>query len=436
MQLYEHQKTALAYLRSLDSFMLFMEQGTGKTIPTLTRLNELIKSKAIKTALVICPKSVMGSWDRDIQMFDTESQIRLKTHVEIINYDKVWRYDRNKFNPYDRQYDSIVIDEAHSIKNRTSKRAAFILKIAVQAKYRYALTGTPISNGQLENFWSLICFLDPYLVGSRVYSNIFRLTDGGKGTYYEFLDKYALLDQFHKPYRYRKISELQEIVDQYSYRVTKNECLDLPDKLPDEIIELELPDKKLYKGIAKHSASLEMEFVADNPLVKLTKLRQIASGFLIDDTGEAVELKCEKIKAGDSYDDIKTALNVSLDPAISATAVIITNQNGFDYLDQVKLDNGLPLLQPVLTDPTKKQLSGRIIHVVKNERLSDVSGAHPFFVGDMAEFCKFFDREQVTVDLSTDAGFNMNAAMLRAIERFDVQKADVKAMVYLQITPA
>jgi HK97 family phage major capsid protein len=141
-------------------------------------------------------------------------------------------------------------------------------------------------------------------------------------------------------------------------------------------------------------------------------------------------------EAGDSYDDIKTALNVSLDPDIAATAVIITNQNGFDYLDQVKLDNGLPLLQPVLIDPTKKQLSGRIIHVVKNEKLPDVSGAHPFFVGDMAEFCKFFDRKQVTVDLSTDAGFNMNAAMVRAIERFDVQKADVSAMVYLQITPA
>lgn len=141
-------------------------------------------------------------------------------------------------------------------------------------------------------------------------------------------------------------------------------------------------------------------------------------------------------EAGDSYDDIKTALNVSLDPAIAATAVIITNQNGFDYLDQVKLDNGLPLLQPVLTDPTKKQISGRIVHVMKNERLPDVSDAHPFFVGDMAEFCKFFDRKQVTVDLSTEAGFNMNASMVRAIERFDVQKADVNAMVYLQITPA
>lgn len=174
----------------------------------------------------------------------------------------------------------------------------------------------------------------------------------------------------------------------------------------------------------------------DIDLISVIGRRFVRKGINTENSKIIALLQTLTPKAGDSYDDIKIALNVSLDPAISATAVIITNQNGFDYLDQVKLDNGLPLLQPVLTDPTKKQLSGRIIHVVKNERLSDVSGAHPFFVGDMAEFCKFFDREQVTVDLSTDAGFNMNAAMLRAIERFDVQKADVKAMVYLQITPA
>lgn len=302
-KLYAHQKTALAYLRLHDSFMLFMEQGTGKTLPTLTRLNELIRSDSIKTALVICPKSVMGSWERDIQMFDTESQVRLKRHVEVINYDKVWRYDRNKFNPYDRQFDAIVIDEAHSIKNRTSKRAAFILKLAVSAKYRYALTGTPVSNGQLENFWSLVCFLDPYVVGNRIYSNIFKTVDNCKGSYYDFLDKYALLDQFHKPYRYRKINELQDVVDGYSYRVTKNECLDLPDKLPDDFVELELLDKKLYKDIAQHSASLEIEFVADNPLVRLAKLRQIASGFLIDDNGAKIDLKCEKLNALDEFLD-------------------------------------------------------------------------------------------------------------------------------------
>lgn len=140
--------------------------------------------------------------------------------------------------------------------------------------------------------------------------------------------------------------------------------------------------------------------------------------------------------AGTSYTDIKTALNVDLDPAIAATSIILTNQNGFDYLDQVELDNGLPLLQPVLTDLTKKQLSGKTIYVLSNEVLPDVGGAHPFFVGDMAEFAKFFDRKQVTMDVSAEAGFNMNATMLRAIERFDVAQADTEAMVYLQITPA
>lgn len=140
--------------------------------------------------------------------------------------------------------------------------------------------------------------------------------------------------------------------------------------------------------------------------------------------------------AGDGYDDIKTALNVDLDPDLAATAVIITNQNGFDYLDQVKLTNGLPLLQPVLADPTKKQFSGHIVYVLKNEVLPDAGGAYPFFVGDMAEFCKFFDRKQVTVDMSTEAGFTKNATLLRAIERFDVQTADTAAMISLQITPA
>lgn len=174
----------------------------------------------------------------------------------------------------------------------------------------------------------------------------------------------------------------------------------------------------------------------DIDLISVIGRRFVRKGVNTENSKIIALLQTLTPKAGDSYDDIKTALNVSLDPAISATADIITNQNGFDYLDQVKLDNGLPLLQPVLTDPTKKQLSGRIIHVLTNEQLSDVGGAHPFFVGDMTEFCKFFDRKQVTVDLSTDAGFSMNAAMLRAIERFDVQKADVKAMVYLEITPA
>ena len=89
--------------------------------------------------------------------------------------------------------------------------------------------------------------------------------------------------------------ELQEIINQYSYRVKKIDCLDLPEKLPDEIIKVDLAERKLYKKLATESAILEYEILAENPLSRLVKLRQLASGFLtyIDETGEnkTLELK-------------------------------------------------------------------------------------------------------------------------------------------------
>ena len=54
---------------------------------------------------------------------------------------------------YDREWDCIVPDESHKIKNRSSKRASFLLKLSLKAKYRYILTGTPIGSSQLENIW-------------------------------------------------------------------------------------------------------------------------------------------------------------------------------------------------------------------------------------------------------------------------------------------
>ena len=225
---------------------------------------------SIKNCLVVCPKSVIGSWQRDSEKFTEKQQKLLAKVVSVINYDKVWR---GTF--YLKQWDCIVLDEAHCIKNRTSKRATFLLNLAIGAKYRYLLTGTPISNGQLENLWSLICFLEPYKSGRSVCSKIFAERDGGRGTYAEWCNKYAYLDQYHKPYRYHNLRQLQEIFHEFSFRVTKEQCLDLPAKLPDEIRDITLVGgKKIYKDIAKTSASLELDFIADNPLVRLTKLRK------------------------------------------------------------------------------------------------------------------------------------------------------------------
>ena len=263
------------------------------------RILELLVNDEADRVLIVAPKSALGAWTRDMEKFEPETQALLAHRVELVNYDKVWRGGEKS--AYNRQYDVIVLDEAHAIKNRTSKRAAFLLKLSARAKYRYILTGTPISNGQLENIWSLYCFLDPYVERGRVYSRIFqehlqRVAKGDyKGSYYEFQSRYCILNQYHKPTSYINVRELQELINDYSYRVKKADCLDLPDKLPDDIVYVDLKEKELYKRLSTASALLEYEILADNPLSRLVKLRQLASGHLKLNTGEAISVKCEKL---------------------------------------------------------------------------------------------------------------------------------------------
>ena len=287
IKLYRHQEIALSYMRSSNYFALFMEQGTGKTIPSLCRILDLLKSGAIEDALVIAPKSALGAWERDMELFNDLDREILKNGITLINYDKVWRGDRKS--PYFKKWGCIILDEAHLIKNRTSRRSKFILRIATMSDYRYILTGTPIGNGQLENIWSLYCFLDPYLERGYPYSRIFG------GSYKKFEERYCILNMYHKPSSYIHVKELQEIINEHSYRVKKVDCLDLPDKLPDEIIKVEQAEKTLYKKLATESAILEYEILAENPLSRLIKLRQLCSGHIKLESGEILEVKNEKL---------------------------------------------------------------------------------------------------------------------------------------------
>jgi SNF2 family DNA or RNA helicase len=223
----------------------------------------------------------------------------LKKGITLINYDKVWRGENKS--PYYRKWGCIVLDEAHSIKNRTSRRGKFILKIGCMADYRYILTGTPIANGQLENIFALYAFLDPYIDRGNVYSNIFKNFMEGldgktyKGSYQEFINRYCILNMYHKPSSYIHVNELQEIIDEHSYRVKKVDCLDLPDKLPDEIIKVDLLEKTLYKKLATESALIDYDILAENPLSRMIKLRQLASGHIKLDSGDLIEVKNDKL---------------------------------------------------------------------------------------------------------------------------------------------
>lgn len=136
------------------------------------------------------------------------------------------------------------------------------------------------------------------------------------------------------------------------------------------------------------------------------------------------------------YNGLKTTLNVTLDPIFAASANIVTNQDGFNYLDQLEDKNGRPLLQPDPTNPTRKLFAGKPVIVLSNKTIAtDGEGKAPFIVGDLKEAIVLWDRQQLSIDMTKEGGnaWRSNTTEFRAIEREDVTLWDAEAVVYGQI---
>jgi HK97 family phage major capsid protein len=142
-----------------------------------------------------------------------------------------------------------------------------------------------------------------------------------------------------------------------------------------------------------------------------------------------------------NVDDIKDTLNVTLDPAFRYTSSIVTNQDGFNWLDKQKdLDENY-LLQPSVSSPTGKQLFGVPVVMVSNKDLpTDVTDPlnpkAPFIIGDLKEAVVMFDREELSIMASDTAmnAFETDNTLFRAIEREVVKTRDAEAFVYGQVT--
>lgn len=142
------------------------------------------------------------------------------------------------------------------------------------------------------------------------------------------------------------------------------------------------------------------------------------------------------------HKEIKTTLNVTLDPAFAEEARIYTNQDGFNYLDQLEDGNGRPLLQPDPQQPTRKLLHGRVVVPLSNKTLATVvdgggagTNMAPFIIGVLEEAIVLWDRKQLSLDMTKEGGqaWRTNTTEFRAIKRLDVTKWDSEAVVYGQI---
>lgn len=147
-----------------------------------------------------------------------------------------------------------------------------------------------------------------------------------------------------------------------------------------------------------------------------------------------------------SIDSIKDVFNVMLDPAVATSSMVITNQNGFNYLDKLKDADGKYILQPNPTQPTQMLLFGKypIVKVsnkvVKSTEIKSgetVTGyKHPVYMGDLKEAVTLFDRNVITIDMNDKAAglWEKDMTGIKVRDRFDVQPVDTSAVVKGEIT--
>lgn len=139
--------------------------------------------------------------------------------------------------------------------------------------------------------------------------------------------------------------------------------------------------------------------------------------------------------AFESLDDVKRALNISLDPAILDNSIILTNQDGFNWMDEQKDKNGRYLLQDDITQAGRKLFKGRPVAVSSNRFLPSVGSKAPFIAGDLEQAIILFSRLFYELASTREGGdaWKRDTTDLRVLMRDDIKTWDDEAVVYGQL---
>ena len=318
---YDHQKLALEKSWAEKTYALFMEMGTGKSKVLVDNIAILYDTAAIRGALIVAPKGVYKNW------YDIEIPVHLPDHVKhskvlweptsskkkqleldtlfdgkpelkilIMN---VEAFSTPKGLQFAKKYLSLFngralfgIDESTTIKNPTAKRTKSILQLGNLVTYRRILTGSPVTKSPLDLYTQCMFLdkkhlgLDSYYSYRARYAHMVKRNFGGR--------QVQIIDS------YRRLDELAGKLDHFSYRVLKEDCLDLPPKVfTTRIVELSTEQKEQYvmmkqAAIAEHKGKLMSSATA---LTTLLRLHQITCGTFKADDGTVTPIKNNRITA-------------------------------------------------------------------------------------------------------------------------------------------
>ena len=315
---YAHQLTALEKSWDKTEYGYFMEMGTGKSKVLVDNMAMLYDKGRINGAVIVAPKGVYRNWfsqeipnhlpshiqpkmvlwtaltsktkDKEYQtLFETGHDL----HILIINVEALSTKKGLDFAAkFMRCHKTMLaIDESTTIKNPSAKRTKSILSLGKEATYRRILTGSPVTKSPLD-LYTQCGFLNSYLLGYD--------------SFYAFRNRYAnMIDRNFGGRRvqligsYKRLDELADKLKGFSYRVLKDDCLDLPDKVYIRR-EVDLTDEqsKAYSTMKSAALALLKGKMATAPhvLTQMMRLHQITCGHLRNDDGTITEIKNNRLK--------------------------------------------------------------------------------------------------------------------------------------------
>ena len=316
---YAHQLKALEMSWNKEVFAYFMEMGTGKSKVLLDNVAMLYDKGKINGVLIVAPKGVYKNW------YDSEIPIHLPDHInsnvvlwkslitkeQKLKLDSLFEHDFTKLQilimnvealstkkglDFAGQFLNIrkalfAVDESTTIKNPGAKRTKNILNLSKMGKYRRILTGSPVTKSPLD-LYTQCFFLDPFLLDFT--------------SYYAFRTRYAEMRTANFSGRsvqvvtgYKNLAELSEMLKSFSYRILKDDCLDLPPKtFMKRIIQLTPEQKKVYQQMKVTAlAMLNGKMVTTmNVITQLMRLQQITCGHFKADDGTTQDIPNNRIK--------------------------------------------------------------------------------------------------------------------------------------------
>ena len=364
-KLYPYQRVGVAFLAIAERAILADEMGLGKTVQALVA-RQIVDADRV---LVICPNTLKTNWKKEVEKWCPGSlatvirgtRDKRKKLIEdynegflMINYAllRVTTNKKRKENMSEdleqllqQKFDLIIIDEAHNIRNRKTQWTRGTHKLAKQAPYLFALTGTPIHN-RVQEIWSLL-----HVVNPERYSS-----------FWNFVKKHA--NAHPGPFGWEMSDEAtdpealqREMAPYYFRRLKEDHLKEIPPKVTQKLwVTLEGKQREIYEEMRDDFIVETEQGIVAAPMVlsQITRLKQIAiSPELIGGTGPSVKLEALKRKVQDIegkivvFSQFKSALKLAQQEVGCSSLLLsgdIKEEDREELLDKFRGDSDIKVL--------------------------------------------------------------------------------------------